>query len=115
MASANFDVISYNSNSYYPRDTINYLIKGTQTAQTNNWTGPLPEGITDYEEGLTIDYFLPYSGNTTAATLNLGGKGAKPIYFNDAASHSGHVAERVVQTIRFAARTHRSASERFQT
>lgn len=86
MANANFDVISYNSNSYYPRDTVNYLIKGTQTAATNVWTGPLPDGITAYEDGFTIDYFLPYSGNTTPATLNLGGKGAKPIYFNDSSS-----------------------------
>lgn len=70
-AGTTHDVID-NSNSHY--------VKGTQTATTNAWTGALPTGVTAYSDGLTIDYFLPQAGNSTAATLNLGGLGAKPVY-----------------------------------
>ena len=44
------------------------------------WTGALPTGVTDYYDGLSNEYFLPFAGTSTAATLNLGGKGAKPVY-----------------------------------
>lgn len=57
----------------------NFVI-GTQAAATNVWTGSLPTNVTDYYNGLTIDYFLPFAGNSSGATLNLGGKGAKPVY-----------------------------------
>lgn len=83
MANYSFENISYNENLYYPRDTVNYLVKGTQASSTNLWTGNLPNGISTYSDGLTIDYFLPYAGNTSGATLNLGGIGAKPIYSGD--------------------------------
>lgn len=80
MANYDFTNIGYNSNNYYARDTRAYLVKGTQTASTNAWTGTLPDGVADYYDGLTVDYFLPFAGTSTAATLNLSGKGAKPIY-----------------------------------
>jgi hypothetical protein len=60
--------------------SASHFVKGTQTAATNVWTGALPDGVTAYYDGLTIDYFLPYAGTSTAATLNLGSKGAKPVY-----------------------------------
>jgi len=60
--------------------SASHYVKGTQTASTNVWTGALPDGVTAYYDGLSIDYFLPYAGTSTAATLNLGGKGAKPVY-----------------------------------
>lgn len=62
-----------------------YFIKGTQTAATNVWTGTLPDGVT-YYNGLTIDYLLPYAGNSSAATLNLSGLGAKPVYYGNSAT-----------------------------
>ena len=62
-----------------------YFIKGTQTATTNVWTGTLPDGVT-YYNGLTIDYLLPYAGNSSAATLNLSGLGAKPVYYGNSAT-----------------------------
>lgn len=83
MASYNFENINYNDNLYYPRDTVNYLVKGTQTGITNNWTGDLPGGITTYSEGLTIDYYLPQPGNNSSVTLNLGNIGAKPVYLGN--------------------------------
>lgn len=82
MANYDFTNIGYNSNNYYARDSKVFLIKGTQTSSTNVWTGALPGGVDAYADGLTVDYFLPYAGNSTAATLNLGGKGAKPVYIN---------------------------------
>ena len=63
-----------------------YFIKGTQTAATNVWTGTLPDEVTSYYDGLTIDYFLPYAGTGTAATLNLSGLGAKPVYVGNTAT-----------------------------
>lgn len=60
--------------------SASHYVKGTQTSSTNAWTGALPDGVTAYYDGLSIDYFLPYAGTSTAATLNLGGKGAKPVY-----------------------------------
>ena len=60
--------------------SASHYVQGTQTESTNVWTGALPDGVTAYYDGLSIDYFLPYAGTSTAATLNLGGKGAKPVY-----------------------------------
>lgn len=60
-----------------------YFIKGTQTASTNAWTGALPTGVTAYADGLTINYYLPYAGTSSAATLNLGSLGAKNVYRGD--------------------------------
>lgn len=60
--------------------SASHYIKGTQSSSTNAWTGALPDGVTAYYDGLAIDYFLPYAGTSTAATLNLGSKGAKPVY-----------------------------------
>lgn len=63
-----------------------FFVKGTQTSSTNAWTGALPSGVTQYYEGLSIAYFLPYAGTSTAATLNLGGLGAKPIIIGENAT-----------------------------
>lgn len=63
-----------------------FFVKGTQTAATNVWTGALPSGVTQYYEGLSIAYFLPYAGTSTAATLNLGGLGAKPVILGENAT-----------------------------
>ncbi len=60
--------------------SASHYVKGTQTSSTNAWTGALPDGVTAYYDGLSIDYFLPYAGTSTAATLNLGSLGAKPVY-----------------------------------
>ena len=65
-----------------------FFVKGTQTASTNTWTGALPSGVTQYYEGLSIAYFLPYAGTSSAATLNLGGLGAKPVILGENATGS---------------------------
>ena len=57
----------------------NYLVKGTQTTSTNKWIGELPQHIEEYEDGLTIDYYLPSSSTSTDASLNLSNKGEKPV------------------------------------
>ena len=78
--------------------SASHFIRGTQTASTNVWTGPLPDGVTDYYDGLMIDYWLPFAGTSTAATLNLGGKGAKPVYRGNAATSgvTTHIAAKTV-------------------
>lgn len=45
------------------------LIKGTQITNTNLWTG-VSTSTTLYD-GKIIDYYLPHSGNSSPATLNL--------------------------------------------
>lgn len=47
-----------------------YPVRGTQTASTNLWTGTI-SGVTELIDGLTIAYYLPFAGTTTAATLQL--------------------------------------------
>lgn len=78
--------------------SASHFIRGTQTASTNVWTGPLPDGVTDYYDGLMVDYWLPFAGTSTAATLNLGGKGAKPVYRGNAATSgvTTHIAAKTV-------------------
>lgn len=79
MSNFNFENINYDNNLYYPRDTVNYLVRSTHSSSTSSWTGNLPVGISSCEDGLTIDYFLNQDPTSTAATLNLGGTGAKPV------------------------------------
>ena len=60
---------------------IEYIV-GTQTAATNLWTGVTKESA--LVAGKSIAYYLPYAGNSTAATLDLtlaggGTTGAKNI------------------------------------
>lgn len=78
--------------------SASHFIKGTQTESTNVWTGPLPDGVSNYYDGLMIDYWLPFAGTSTAATLNLGGKGAKPVYRGNAATSgvTTHIAAKTV-------------------
>ena len=63
--------------------SASHYVKGTQSSSTNAWTGALPDGVTAYADGLSIDYFLPYAGTSSGATLNLGSKGAKPVYLGN--------------------------------
>lgn len=57
-----------------------YYIEGTQNESTSEWTGYFPEGIDDYYHGLSIEYFLTKDSTQNPASLNLSGKGAKPVY-----------------------------------
>ena len=68
--------------------SASHYVKGTQSGSTNAWTGALPDGVTAYYDGLSIDYFLPYAGTSTAATLNLGSKGAKPVYVGNSTTQA---------------------------
>ena len=83
MANYNFENINYDNSLFYPRDTVNYLIKGTQQSTTNAWIGEFPPGIFSYEDGLTINYYLPQNSNQNVVTLNLSNSGAKPVYLGD--------------------------------
>ena len=79
MSNYSFENINYNDNLYYPRDTVNYLVKSTHSSSTSTWTGNLPVGISSCEDGLTIDYFLNQDPTSNDVTLNLSGTGAKPV------------------------------------
>ena len=84
------DIDSSISNAQSTADTalaqsVEY-IKGTQTTTTNVWTGVSKD--TSLNTGKTIAYYLPYPGNSTAATLNLtfesgGTTGAKKVRWNN--------------------------------
>ena len=58
---------------------VSTFVVGTQTAATNAWTGSVP-GLTAYYDGLTIDYYLPFAGTSSAATLNLNSLGACKVW-----------------------------------
>lgn len=87
MSTSNFTNIQYEEDNFYTRDTTNYLVRSTQVSPTNLWTGIAPKGITEYEDGLTINYFLSQSGTNANATLNLTVDnvelGAKPIFLGN--------------------------------
>lgn len=59
-----------------------YPVRGTQAASTNLWTGSIT-GVTELIDGLTIAYYLPFAGTSTAATLQL--------YFEDNGTYSASV------------------------
>ena len=88
--SYSFENRSYDNDLYYPRDTVNYLVIGTQTEDTSSWTGNFPDGISVYKEGLTIDYLLPRDSTSSGATLSLSGANgsaeAKPVYLGDSST-----------------------------
>ena len=86
MSNYNFENINYDNSLFYPRDTVNYLIKGTQQSTTNAWKGEFPAGVSSYSDGLTINYYLPQNSNQNAVTLNLSNSGAKPVYLGDSNS-----------------------------
>lgn len=87
MSTSNFTNIQYEEDNFYTRDTTNYLVRSTQVTATSEWTGVAPKGITEYEDGLTINYFLSQSGTNANATLNLTvdnvGLGAKPVFLGN--------------------------------
>ena len=65
--------------------SVEYIV-GTQTAATNTWTGVTKDA--SIKAGKTIAYYLPFAGNSSAATLNLtlaggGTTGAKIIRINN--------------------------------
>lgn len=73
-----------------------YPVKGTQTQATNAWTGNID--IDSLYDGLTIAYFLPYAGTSTAATLNLTLKdgtttGAIEVYYSGTTRLTTHYAK----------------------
>ena len=47
-----------------------YPVVGTQSSATNNWAGEIT-GVSSLFDGLTIAYYLPYDGTSSAATLQL--------------------------------------------
>lgn len=74
-------------------DSVEYIV-GTQTAATNLWTGVTKES--SLVAGKTIAYYLPYAGNSSAATLNLtlsggGTSGAKNVKYNSNNSAANNV------------------------
>lgn len=74
----------------YHDEILHEVIMGTQTAATNAWYGKTST-IASLYQGLTIRYYLPYNGTTSAATLTLTlsddtSTGAIPVYY-DGSSH----------------------------
>ena len=94
---ADITQIQVGSTTYDIRDGKHgaYYVKGTQTASTAAWTGNLEEVETLYE-GLTIDYWLPFAGTSSNATLNLTLKGnvlsgAIPVYYGGTSRVTTHM------------------------
>lgn len=98
---SDISTVTVNSTTYDLKDTKarshgTYYVKGTQTASTNEWTGNLPD-VDELYEGLIIDYWLPFAGTSSAATLNLTLKndvetGPIPLYYTAATAINTHLA-----------------------
>ena len=81
------EIVSFDGNTFKIKDAtarrhLCEYIRGTQNTQTNAWSGTSIEQT--IQDGKQIAYYLPYSGNGDAVTLNLmllNGvqTGAKPI------------------------------------
>ena len=72
---SDISTVTVNSTTYdikdaFARPHLVYYVRGTQTASTNLWTGNLPY-VDELYQGLTIAYFLPFAGTSTAAKLTL--------------------------------------------
>lgn len=93
---ADITQIQVGSTTYDIRDgkhTI-FIVKGTQTASTNAFKGDLPD-IDELYEGLMIQYWLPFAGTSSSATLNLTLKngvetGAIPMYVSGTSRITTH-------------------------
>lgn len=76
-----------------------FFVRGTQTASTNAFKGVL-EGVDSLYEGLAIDYYLPYAGTSTAATLVLtldsGNTSSVPIYYTYSTRLTTHIGAQSV-------------------
>lgn len=57
------------SESSHSHNFLLNLVTGTQTGSTSNWTGVLND-VSELYDGLTINYWLPWAG-VSSATLNL--------------------------------------------
>lgn len=77
-----------------------YFVNGTNTATSGAWTGNLPNGVTEYYNGLTIRFRLsaPPSGN---ATLQLGSLAACPVYINQNSRVTTHYPKGSILTLTY--------------
>ena len=70
------------------------FVVGTQTASTNAFTGSFNE-IEKLYDGLSIKYWLPFNGTSTAATLNLSINGSTtgdiPVYIKGTTRFTTHI------------------------
>ena len=70
------------------------FVVGTQTQATNVFTGTFNE-IEKLYDGLSIKYWLPFNGTSTAATLNLDINGTKtgaiPVYIKGTTQFTTHI------------------------
>ena len=70
------------------------FVVGTQTQATNAFTGTFNE-IEKLYDGLSIKYWLPFNGTSTAATLNLNingtNTGAIPVYVKGTTQFTTHI------------------------
>ena len=70
------------------------FVVGTQTTSTNAFTGTFNE-IEKLYDGLSIKYWLPFNGTSTAATLNLDingtSTGAIPVYVKGTTRFTTHI------------------------
>lgn len=70
------------------------FVVGTQTSSTNAFTGTFNE-IEKLYDGLSIKYWLPFNGTSTAATLNLDingtSTGAIPVYVKGTTKFTTHI------------------------
>ena len=77
-----------------------YFVNGTNTATSGAWTGNLPNGVTEYYNGLTIRFRLSASPSGNA-TLQLGSLAACPVYINQNSKVTTHYPKGSILTLTY--------------
>ena len=77
-----------------------YFVNGTNTAASGAWTGNLPNGVTEYYNGLTIRFRLSASPSGNA-TLQLGSLAACPVYINQNSRVTTHYPKGSILTLTY--------------
>ena len=77
-----------------------YFVNGTNTATSGAWTGNLPNGVTEYYNGLTIRFRLSASPSGNA-TLQLGSLAACPVYINQNSRVTTHYPKGSILTLTY--------------
>lgn len=68
-----------------------FYIEGPDTDEVGTWTGEI-DGITEYEDGLTIIYVPAVAGISDGTTLNLNNLGDIPCYYTNTSVVTTHYA-----------------------
>ena len=81
-----------------------YFVVGNTTGTEGNWTGTSSR-ITEYYDGLVINYKVGIAGHSDGTTLNINSLGAKPCYLRGTTKITTHYAKGTMVILSYSAAT----------